>query len=293
MTQAGAPTDAPVDAPRPAATVVVARDGVQGRLEVLMAMRNLNSDFVGGAYVFPGGAVDADDGAAGIAARADLTDAEASTRLGVDRGGLAFHVACARELFEEAGLLLAARRDGSRDLGGDLRDRLVEHRGALNAHHRTFLEVLDEEDLSLQLGELAYFAHWITPVGPPRRYDTRFFVAAAPPGQVPLHDDHELVAHTWIGPAEALARHARGEMQLILPTIKNLEALERFDDCGSLLEAVRSPHTVQTIEPRIVRDGEGVRILLPGDPGFASDEADVASRSVERDEIARASREQR
>ncbi len=282
-------------APRPAATVVVARDRIGGGgVEVLMALRNLQSDFVGGAYVFPGGAVDPEDTAAELATHVDLDDAEASRRLGVDRGGLAYYVACARELFEEAGLLLARHRDGQplapdRDLAA----RLVERRRTLNEGTATFLSLLDELDLELEVRQLAYFAHWITPVGPPRRYDTRFFVTGAPDGQVPLHDDKELVAHTWVTPAEALERHERGDMQLILPTIKNLEALRRFEDCATLLAAVNAPSDVATIEPRIVRDpGGGVRILLPGDEGFAADvTTTVAESSVERDEIARASRD--
>ena len=139
-------------------------------------------------------------------------------------------MACARELFEEAGLLLATK-EGGEPLDADdeaLRGRLVEHRREVNAGSRRFLDVLAEERLVLDASALSYFAHWITPIGPPRRYDTRFFVAAAPLGQVPVHDDKELVANTWVSPTEALERHRRGDMQLILPTIKNLEAIERF-----------------------------------------------------------------
>lgn len=256
-----------------------------------MALRNLKSDFVGGAYVFPGGAVDPEDATASVAARCDLDDAVASRRLGLDRGGLAYHVACARELFEEAGLLFARRRDGrplaAADSGGD---ELVERRRALNAHEVGFGEVLELEDLVLQLSDLRYFAHWITPVGPPRRYDTRFFVAPAPEGQVPVHDDVELVAHTWVTPAEALERHARGEMQLILPTIKNLEAVGRCASVAALLAAAEAATSVPAIQPRIVRDGDGIRILLPGDEGF-DDGTAVPAASVVREEIARAARE--
>lgn len=258
-----------------------------------MALRNLNSDFIGGAYVFPGGAVDPDDATASIAARADLSDAEASGCLGVEEGGLAYYVACARELFEEAGLLLAERHDG-RPLAPEASDaaRLVEQRRRLNDGATTFAAILEEEDLVLRVGQLSYFAHWITPLGPPRRYDTRFFVARMPEGQVPLHDDRELVAHTWVTPREALELHERGEMQLILPTIKNLEAISRFADCDELLAAVRGRHEVATIQPRIVREpGGGVRILLPGDEGFDDTAPDVAASSVARDEIAQASRE--
>jgi 8-oxo-dGTP pyrophosphatase MutT (NUDIX family) len=279
--------------PRPAATVIVARDRPDGSFEVLMLMRNLNSDFVGGAYVFPGGAVDPEDATEGAADRCDgLDDVVASTVLGLGAGGLAYWVACARELFEEAGLLLATHEGGepldARDT--ELVARLVEHRRAVNEGTRRFLDVLAQEALVLDAAALSYFAHWITPVGPPRRYDTRFFVAAAPLGQVPVHDDKELVANTWVSPSEALDRHRRGEMQLILPTIKNLEAIDRFGSSDELLGAARDAVSVPTIEPRIVQDGSGVRILLPGDDGFDDTSlGDVPARSIDNTAIGRAS----
>ena len=285
--------DSTVGSPRPAATVIVARDRPDASFEVLMLLRNLNSDFVGGAYVFPGGAVDEADASPEVAARcAGLDDAEASRRLGLETGGLAYWVACARELFEEAGLLLARRDDDTPIDGADgaLADRLAERRRGLNDGTVDLLEVLGSEGLVLDLAQLEYFAHWITPVGPPRRYDTRFFVAGAPAGQEPAHDEKELVANVWVTPTEALARHRRGEMQLILPTIKNLEAIEPLGSCGALLGAARRATAVPTIEPRIVPDGDGVRILLPGDDG-SDDPAlpTVPARSVGYRAIDRAS----
>jgi 8-oxo-dGTP pyrophosphatase MutT (NUDIX family) len=279
--------------PRPAATVILARDRAAGGFEVLMLLRNLKSDFVGGAYVFPGGAVDLEDATdEATAVCRGLDDVEASRFLGVERGGLAYWVACLRELFEEAGLLLASGVDGTAlDMASaSTTARFVAHRAAVNAGERRFLDVIADERLVLDLTSLAYFAHWVTPVGPPRRYDTRFFVAAAPADQVPVHDDKELVANVWVTPAEALERHERGEMQLILPTIKNLEAIARFTCAAELLDAAHGATTVPRIEPRIVRDGNGVRILLPGDPGFDDETSDdVADRSVGNDDITGAS----
>jgi 8-oxo-dGTP pyrophosphatase MutT (NUDIX family) len=210
-----------------------------------MVLRNLKSDFVGGAYVFPGGAVDEADEAPDLLERCGgIDDATASRILGLASSGVAYFVACARELFEEAGLLLAVGDDGSTLDASDpaLVTRLGEHRRALNDGEATLVDVLADERLVLDLSTLRYFAHWITPVGPPRRYDTRFFVAAAPPGQVPLHDDRELVAHTWVTPAEALARHEAGEMQLILPTTtcrrSNRGSCARATGCGSCCRAI-------------------------------------------------------
>ena len=172
-----------------------------------MVRRNLRSDFVGGAYVFPGGGVDlADGGIEAEALCAGRSDAQASALLGVESGGLAYWVAVVRETFEEAGLLLA-RRDGGPDLlAGDHEEdaRFAAARVEVNAGTRRFLDVCREERLRLSVGDIHYFAHWITPRGAPRRYDTRFFVAAAPPGQIAAHSAGETIAEVWISPHDAL-----------------------------------------------------------------------------------------
>jgi 8-oxo-dGTP pyrophosphatase MutT (NUDIX family) len=261
---------------RDAATVMLVRDGADGRsgMEVFMLRRNLNSDFVGGAYVFPGGAVDEAD------RHADLericqgrTDEQASDQLGIAQGGLAYWVAAVRECFEEAGVLLAVPADGSSEHVISFADaataaRFNEHRHAVDTGQRRLIEVCEEEGLRLDVDRIHYFSHWITPEGPPRRYDTRFFVAAAPPEQVPLHDDRETIANLWVRPQDALDRHARGELDLILPTIKNLEAIGRFDRSADLLAHAETISYVPAILPRIVDDGGGMRILLPDDPGY-------------------------
>ncbi|MFV1989551.1 MAG: hypothetical protein ACC652_02285 [Acidimicrobiales bacterium] len=256
---------------RDAATVMLMRDSPEG-MQVFMLRRNLNSDFVGGAYVFPGGAVDL----------ADRDDPElneicvgrdggrANELLGLEEGALAFWVAAIRECFEEAGVLLAQD-----DTGGfvsfadaDVAARFDEHRRAVDSGDRRLADVCRAEGLVLPLGDIHYFAHWITPRGPTRRYDTRFYVCMAPEEQVPLHDNRETVASLWVNPNEALAMHARGELDLILPTIKNLEAIGRFDRAADLLAAAARVGAVPSVEPVIVRDSGGVRILLPGDPGY-------------------------
>jgi 8-oxo-dGTP pyrophosphatase MutT (NUDIX family) len=262
---------------RPAATVMLVRDapgatGADDRLEVLMVRRNLRSDFVGGAYVFPGGSVDpADAGPAAEAACFGRTDTEASALLGIATGGLAYWVAVLRETFEEAGLLLAERPDGPALLAGDPEEeaRFVSERAAVNAGTRRFLDLCREEGLQLMVGDVHYFAHWITPRGAPRRFDTRFFVAPAPPAQHAAHDAGETIAETWISPRRALAAHRAGDFELIFPTIRNLQAISRFATAGDLLDAAAlASGAVPTIEPRVVPDGNGVRIVLPGDEGY-------------------------
>ncbi len=241
-------------------------------LEVLMVRRNLRSDFVGGAYVFPGGAVDPlDGGSEAEALSAGRSDADASALLGVGSGGLAYWVAVVRETFEEAGLLLARRERGPELLAGDpaVVARFAAARAAVNAGTRRFLDLCREERLQLGVGDIHYFAHWITPRGAPRRYDTRFFVAAAPPGQIAAHDAGETIAEVWITPHDALARHRAGEIEVIFPTIRNLQAIGRFATSAALLEAAaRASSAVPTIEPRVVPDGNGMRIVLPGDPSY-------------------------
>ena len=261
---------------RDAATVMLVRDGDDG-LEVFMLRRNLDSDFVGGAYVFPGGGVDAHDRHLDLEPICEgRTDAEASDLLDLPGGGgLAFWVAAIREAFEEAGVLLAYDRDG-RVL--DLTDpataaRFEAHRAAVDTGDRRLVDVCAEEGLRLACDAIHYFSHWITPEGPPRRYDTRFFVARAPESHAYLHDDRETIASTWIRPADALEAHRRKEFDIIFPTIRNLEAIGRFDRADDLLAASAAIESVPAILPRIVQDADGTRILLPGDPGY--DEAGI------------------
>jgi 8-oxo-dGTP pyrophosphatase MutT (NUDIX family) len=256
--------------PRPAATVLALRDRPEG-FEVLMLRRNLNSDFVGGAYVFPGGGVDnADAGSAAQSLALGITDEEASRRLGLEAGGLAYYVASLRELFEEAGLLIACTPLGEpvRLDDPDVVRRMTAHRRAVNGGTMGFVEMMERERLFLDLRGLAYLAHWVTPQGPPRRYDTRFFVALAPDDQIAAHDEGETIADQWLRPADALAAHERGEFEMIFPTIRNLEAVANFASSREVLEYANSLASVARIEPRMLtRDGQIV-ILLPGEPGY-------------------------
>lgn len=254
---------------RLAATVMIVRDSGDGP-EVFMLRRNPQSAFVGGAFVFPGGAVDdhdrldpdLDDITSG------LTDADASARLGIGTGGLAYWVAAIRECFEEAGLLLAYGPDGTIMRFDDPRteSRFARHRAAVDAGAVRLVEVCEQEGLTLACDSIHYFSHWITPVGPPRRYDTRFFVARAPELQIGVHDDRETVANLWVRPSDALERRAAGELEMIQPTIRNLEAIARFPDVASLIAAADLAGRMATAPPRMVQEDGGTRIPLPGDP---------------------------
>lgn len=254
---------------RLAATVMIVREAAGGP-EVFMVRRNPQSVFVGGAFVFPGGAVDEHDrldpGVEHVTS--GLTDPAASARLGLTEGGLAYWVAAIRECFEEAGLLLAYGPDGTVMRFDDptTEARFAAHRRAVDAGEVRLVEVCEREDLVLACDAIHYFSHWVTPVGPPRRYDTRFFVARAPDLQVGVHDDRETVANVWIRPDEALERHAAGQLEMIQPTVRNLEAITRFDSVDALMAATATPADATATRPRLVQEDGGVRIRLPGDP---------------------------
>ncbi|MGH9003569.1 MAG: NUDIX hydrolase, partial [Acidimicrobiia bacterium] len=166
----------------------------------------------------------------------------------------------ARECFEEAGVLLARRRSSGAALEVSSEVdalRFARHRRDLLAGRRPLAEILDAEGLALDLGGVAYVSHWITPPGPPRRFDTRFFVAPMPGGQSASHDTSETVDSVWTTPAAALERRAAGEIHLVFPTIKNLEALARHGATAGLLAAARAVESVPVIAPaRIPEDPE-------------------------------------
>jgi 8-oxo-dGTP pyrophosphatase MutT (NUDIX family) len=256
--------------PRPASTLMVVRDG-EASLEVLMLRRSLESEFVRGAYVFPGGAVDpGDDDPEMLGRCTGRTDAEASAVLELDSGGLAYWVSAFRECFEEAGVLVAAW-PGGRPLTFDdpeVERRFVGHRHALNAGERSFLDICRTENLTLPAQSVHYVGHWITPEGPPRRYDTRFFVTLAPAGQTAVHDEVETIDHMWVGPQDALDRHEEGRIELVFPTVWNLRLLARYTTADDLVASVSTLAPVPTIQPTVVFDEEGrARIIAPAESG--------------------------
>jgi 8-oxo-dGTP pyrophosphatase MutT (NUDIX family) len=193
---------APPARPRQAATVIVLRGGAQ-TLEVLLVQRNPQQRFMGGAWVFPGGAVDADDG----------------------EGTLAHRLAGVREVEEEAGLRLAGPE------------------------------------------ALLPFSRWITPAQVKIRFDTHFFLARVPQDAEPVVDGSECVGWGWWTPQGALDAYAAGDLLLVFPTIKTLEALRGFESADALL-AWADGREVVPIEPKVVVEGEVARVVLPGEPGY-------------------------
>jgi 8-oxo-dGTP pyrophosphatase MutT (NUDIX family) len=234
-------------------------------LHVFMLRRNPRSVFGPGAFVFPGGAVDPADSDDELTKRViGLDDAGASARLGVDAGGLRVWIAALRETFEEAGILLS-RPAGTGERAHPSAATLETARERLNAGSLRLVDLLVEHDLALDAGDVLLFSHWLTPEGAPRRYDTWFLVAAAPHGQEGSHDDAELVHSEWVRPADALARYASGDLDLIFPTLRTLRVLESFATATALLDAVRDAGRATDRPPLVVPDASGQRIALPDD----------------------------
>ena len=249
--------------PRAAASLVVVRDAPVG-IEVLLLRRAERGDHNSGAWVFPGGIVDAGDRAA-HGCCAGLDDAAASALLGLPEGGLDYHVAALRECFEECGLLLA--EDAAGRAVGALDPGLAAWRGPLHRGERHMVELCAGHGLRLSAARLTYFSHWLTPVGRPKRFDTRFFVAQAPAGQQASHDDAEIVEQQWLRPADALARSAA--LKLMTPTVKTLEALARFDSVAALMAFARTPRAIACVTPRLGVGSQGQRPVTPDEPAFA------------------------
>ena len=264
---------------RNAATVLILDE--RPDLQVLMLKRNARSAFVGDMWVFPGGAVDPAD----ASQQADdlvenLTDTEASAALDLEAGGIAYWVAVLRETFEEAGILFA-HRPGMTDLVDLSAPGVEAHfdrlRDGVNDGSLDFISVVAQEGLQLDGSGVSYVARWVTPVGPPRRYDTRFFVTSMPKGQVPLHDNDEAVHHEWVSPAEAVAANATDEMLMMTPTVSMLQRLARFDTVDAALASARGATVVDDERVRIRWDQDGPdRIAYPADPDYAD-----AAQSVE------------
>jgi len=246
--------------------MVLVRDAPRG-LEVLMLQRSLRLAFMPGVHVFPGGAVDAADRSPALHALcAGLDDAAASRALGIERGGLAYWIAAIREAFEEAGVLLAYDARGEIvSLTGATAERTRAHRQALDQGHDDFRDLVLSEGLRLAVDRLRYFGHWITPVGSPRRYDTRFFLATAPEGQEAQHDERETIAHVWVRPQEALELCARETINMRLPTIRTLERFAMCSTAAELIAEIASSSEVPALLPRFTRDG---RSVLPGEAGY-------------------------
>jgi len=248
---------AEVAPPRHAATVVLLRDAAAGP-EVYLLRRAGTMAFAAGMHVFPGGSVDARDGETATAWSGPPA-VQWAAWLGCDEP-LARALVCAavRETFEESGVLLAGPHAGvvvADTTGDDLeRDRL-----SMLDRSVSMAEMLSRRGLVLRSDLLRPWAHWITPEFEPKRFDTRFFVAAVPTGQRPRDVSGEADDTVWLPVAEAVARHDAGGLAMLPPTIVALREISAF---GSVAEVLAAPREVRPVLPRLARDGDRLWLQL-------------------------------
>lgn len=248
--------DAP---PRPSATVILVRPGVDGP-EVLLTLRPASMAFAADLYVFPGGAVDPADGDARLAARSVLSPADASAALGGALAGkeaIARFMAAIRELFEEAGVLLAEPLPPA--------EAAEAARAELNAGRSTLVDVADALDLRLRTDLLVPISHWTTPPVMPRRFDTRFFAAELPAGAEVTFPGDEVAEHRWSTPRAALEAMAAGEIAMWIPTSATLQQLEHASGVDQLRHRVVHGSVAA---PRVIGERPGLRrVVLSGAGG--------------------------
>jgi 8-oxo-dGTP pyrophosphatase MutT (NUDIX family) len=191
---------------------------------------------------------------------------------------LQFRVAAIRETFEESGILLARPR-GSQDLIAASRAAAVAdaHRGALCEGKTSFREILATNELIPAVDRLAHYAHWITPEGQPKRFDTHFFLAKAPPEQVGAHDGRESTDSIWVSPQEALDGGKSGRFILPFPTTRNLIKLGKQPSVEAALEDARGSRVV-TVMPVVTKDGDKRRLKIPAEAGYDGELFDVPAR---------------
>jgi glyoxylase-like metal-dependent hydrolase (beta-lactamase superfamily II)/8-oxo-dGTP pyrophosphatase MutT (NUDIX family) len=238
--------------PRPAATLILLRDSPAGP-EVLMLQRTKSAVFLGGAYVFPGGSLDATD--------SSLMDRIVGLDSGPVQPPAEYWIAAVRECFEEAGVLIACDVE-RRPIPPERAGRLMTWRD------RPFAELLAKEDLYIPACELAYFGHWITAPGRARRFDTRFFVAAAPEGQEGKHDATETVHELWLTPREALERAQRGEIELVFATQHTLRDLSRFSAVEDAMAYVRALEEIEVNRACWAQGKEGPKLFRRADAPY-------------------------
>ena len=231
---------------KPAATVMLLRESDEQGVEVFMMRRTTKAAFAGGMYVFPGGAVDAEDSS--------------------------YEIAAIRECFEEAGVLLARTPTGATVRFDDptSHERFTTYRHTVHAGERSMTSVLTAENLVAQSEELLWVAHWVTPFGEVRRFDTRFFVVAMPDDQTPLHDDKETIGSLWVTPSDALHRARVGELLMLPPTVANLEFLAAHPSVDAIMAAAGTIGVPPKLLPKVKwrDDGRIEALLMPGDAGY-------------------------
>jgi 8-oxo-dGTP pyrophosphatase MutT (NUDIX family) len=254
--------------PVPSATIMMLRDGPEG-LEVFMVVRHHQIDFASGALVFPGGKADPQDFDADLVPRLDGAAADENMR--------AIQVSAIREAFEECGILLAREEGQSNLIGADRLLQLEPYRTSLHSGEASLKAFVEHERLRLACDQLVHFAHWVTPEMMPKRFDTHFFLAAAPRDHLAVHDGHESVDSVWIRPADALAQAKSGQRTIIFPTLRNIEKLGNFATVDAAIAGARAS-TVVRVLPWTERRADGTFLCIPVEAGYAVSEERMPDR---------------
>jgi 8-oxo-dGTP pyrophosphatase MutT (NUDIX family) len=258
-------------APKDSATVILVRQAQGKTMEVFLARRHVNQSFMAGAFVFPGGRLEAADADSAltefISAKDDfhphsLLQDNALTK----KTALSFFFCAIRETFEETGVLFARTKGGhSIDFGNAvIKSRFAAYRQSLNLGNITLTEIARQEELILMPKLLIPYSHWITPEIVPKRFSTRFFLAELPQGQSATTDKDELTSSLWVTPHDVLQIYTAGKITLMPPTLKTIEEMAKFISLYELFAAARN-RTIYPIMPQPMKNG----LKLPHDPEYS------------------------
>jgi 8-oxo-dGTP pyrophosphatase MutT (NUDIX family) len=259
--------------PKKAATVILLREIKPQGFEVFLLKRHEKSSFMGGNFVYPGGRVDRNDGSLEICSRCKgISPEQAYQILGASispEESLAHWVAGIRELFEEAGVLLAYDQTATlfrlKDPGQQ--DKFLNYRHLLQKEKLTICQMVEEEKLLLAADQLHYYAHWITPEARSERFDTRFFLACHPEGQEATYDQKETTIGVWFTPRKALEENLKEEAALSPPTLKTLEDLSRFRNMDEVFDSLKR-NEIRPILPVLTKISNDPVIIFPWDPEY-------------------------
>lgn len=255
-----------------AATTILLRDRKPEGFEIFLLRRHEKSSFMGGNYVFPGGRVDREDGSLETCALCKGVNPDEAQRLFGGRlspeESLAHWIAGIRELFEEAGVLMAYDRNDHLFQCGNPADRarFSNLRRLLQKGERTICQVVQEENILFALDQLHYYAHWITPEARAERFDTRFFLIRHPEGQEASFDEKETTAGVWLSPREAFDENVKGKMVLSPPTLQIMEDLSRFHSTEEVFNSL-GERQIQPVLP-ILKNLSGEVLIFPWDPEY-------------------------
>lgn len=259
--------------PKKATTVILLRECDPEGFEAFLLKRHEKSSFMGGNFVYPGGRVDRNDGSLEICSHCKgVSPEQAHQILGASispEESLAYWVAGIRELFEEAGVLLAYDHSATPLIlkNPSQREKFSHYRDLLEKDRSTICQLVEEEKLLLAVDQLHYYAHWITPEARSERFDTRFFIACHPEGQEATYDQKETTVGIWLTPKQALEENLKGKAALSPPTLKTLEDLSRFKNIAEVFNTLGKAK-IQPILPVLTKIEDETLIIFPWDPEY-------------------------